>query len=264
MLKKREVSTNDAQAELVFIKNVGEIKEYQLSTNELKVLFVERKGSGVVTSDIVYFVGSRDERRGETGLAHMLEHMLFKPTKADIQRKTDSGAMHFERETGVVLNANTWKDRTSYYFSYPVEHFERALRTEAERMHDVVLTDAEFKPEQTNVLSEFDMYAGDEHFSLSFEMESVVFMSHTYGHETISIRDDISRFTTQKLKKFYEEYYAPNNAVLIIVGDIGEAKMKSTVIKYFSKLKKTNISLEKLMLTEPKQEGYRTVVIKRP
>ncbi len=264
MSKKSEVSTSTSGVELIQVKNVGEIFEYRLTSNDLKVLYVHRKGSGVVTSNIVYFVGSRDEKRGETGIAHMLEHMLFKPTKADLKRKTDSGAMYFERETGVILNANTWKDRTSYYFSYPREHFERALRIEAERMRDVVLSDTEFKPEQTNVLSEYDMYAGDEHFSLSVEMAGAAFMSHTYGHETIGIRDDISRYTVEKLKLFYEQYYAPNNAVLIIVGDIEEFEMKRSVIQHFGGLGKSNCSLEKLILSERKQDGPRTVVVKRP
>lgn len=264
MSKKRETPIKVTPPKLLKVKSINEITEYTLTSNDLKVLYVHRPGSGVVTSDIVYFVGSRDENRGETGIAHMLEHMLFKPTKADLKRKTDSGAMHFERQTGVILNANTWKDRTSYYFSYPVEHFERALQIEAERMHDVVITDTEFKPEQTNVLSEFDMYAGDEQFSLAVEMAGAAFQSHTYGHETIGFRDDIAAFTTEKLNAFYAKYYAPNNAVLIIVGDVSESVMCEMVLKHFSKLKKSTTLTPKLKLSESKQEGPRTVVIKRP
>lgn len=264
MSTKSKTRTNGNKSLIQKVKTVGEITEYTLTSNGLKVLFVHRPGSGVVTSDIVYFVGSRDEARGETGIAHMLEHMLFKPTKADLKRKTDSGAMHFERETGVILNANTWKDRTSYYFSYPVEHFDRALQIEAERMRDVVLTDKEFKPEQTNVLSEYDMYAGDEQFSLSVDMAATAFQSHTYGHETIGFRDDISAYTVDKLKDFYEKYYAPNNAVLIIVGDISEKMMKESVVKHFNTLKKSKTLSTRLTLSEPKQEGPRTIVIKRP
>lgn len=264
MLKKSETATKTTSPILKKVKSVKEITEFTLTSNGLQVLYVHRPGSGVVTSDIVYFVGSRDENRGETGIAHMLEHMLFKPTQSDIKRKTDSGAMHFERETGVILNANTWKDRTSYYFSYPVEHFDRALQIEAERMHGVILNDKEFKPEQTNVLSEFDMYAGDEHFSLSVAMAGAAFESHTYGHETIGFRADIASYTTEKLKTFYEKYYAPNNATLIIVGDVSETQMKTAVVKHFSKLKRSVTLTAPLQLTEPKQEGPRTVVVKRP
>ncbi len=262
MSKKSETSTS-RQTRMERIKRVKDITEYKLSTNDLRVLHVYRKGTGVVTSDIVYRAGSRDENRGETGLAHMLEHMLFKPTKQDLKRNLDSSAMHFERETGSTLNANTWKDRTSYYFSYPKEHFSRALQIEAERMQDVILTDKEFLPERTNVLSEFDMYAGDEQFSLSVEMMSVAFRSHTYGHETIGYREDIEAYTIEKLDRFYRKFYQPNNAVLIIVGDVTETEMKKEVITQFARLRNTHTEVMRTELTEPKQEGLRSVTIER-
>lgn len=267
MSKKNETNiktlTQSKGRQLKKIRTVGDITEYTIPENGLTVLYAFRKNTGVVTSDIVYKVGSRDEARGETGIAHMLEHMLFKPTKADIKRKTDSGAMHFEREAGIAINANTWKDRTSYYFSYPKEHFERALRTEAERMHGVVLTEAEFKPERTNVLSEFDMYAGDEQFALSVQMMGVAMQSHPYGHETIGYREDIEAYTIEKLKSFYQKYYAPNNATLIIVGDIEEDVMQEMVVKHFGKLKKSTTLTERTYSIEPKQEGVRTVTVER-
>jgi zinc protease len=132
--KNKNVSKN---AGYTLVKKYKTISEYVLR-NGLTVLYMEAKGTGVITSNIVYKVGARDERAGETGLAHMLEHMLFKPTKVDLAQKIDSGAMQFERETGCILNANTWKDRTTYFFSYPKVHFARALQIEAERMHGVV------------------------------------------------------------------------------------------------------------------------------
>jgi len=158
--------------------------------------------TGVVTSNITYKAGSRDEANGETGIAHMLEHMLFKPTTQDLKKNIDSSAMQLERETGCIINANTWKDRTTYFFSYPVEHFSRALQVEAERMQDVVITDKEFLPERGNVLSEFDMYNGDPHFALNVQMVCAAFHSHPYGHETIGFREDIERYTPAKLQRF--------------------------------------------------------------
>ena len=265
MSKKNETNFKSKTTPLLKkVAHVHGISEYVLVHNDLRVLFVEQKGTGVITSDIVYAVGSRDEARGETGIAHMLEHMLFKPTRSDLKRKTDSGAMCFERETGVVLNANTWKDRTSYFFSYPKEYFERALQIEADRMHGVVLSDAEFKPEQTNVLSEFDMYAGDEYFSLAVEMMGSAFRSHTYGHETIGTREDIEGYTVEKLTAFYKKYYTPQNATLIIVGDVSEKLMKEGVTKHFAHLTNTAPKTPRLVLKEPKQEGVRTITIKRP
>lgn len=245
------------------IKKVGEITEYRLTTNNLRVLFVPRVGTEIVTSNIVYFVGSRDEARGETGIAHMFEHMLFKPTTFDAAKKQEASCMRFEREIGITLNANTWKDRTTYYFSYPKEHFNRALKIEAERMHHTILDEVEFEPEQRNVLSEFDMYAGDEYFALAVAMNAAAFESHPYGHETIGFREDIEAFTTAKLKRFYAAHYTPENATLVIVGDISEKEMKAGVVTHFAGLPTSKTFAPRQIFKEPKQEGLRTVTVER-
>lgn len=246
------------------VKCVHGVTEYRIPRNGLRVLFAPRRGTGVVTTNIMYFVGSRDEDRGETGLAHMLEHMLFKPTSFDRARKTESASMVFERECGVVLNANTWKDRTTYYFSYPKKYLDRALRIEAERMQNLVLTEKEFMPERTNVLSEFDMYAGDPEFALSVEMNAAAFHSHTYGHETIGFREDIAAYTVEQLRAFYGAHYAPRNAVLMLVGDLTETEMKRTVTAHFGRLTNPAEEPRRYVLTEPTQEGLRTVTVARP
>ncbi len=246
------------------IKTVKSITEYLVLQNGLRVLYSKREGTGIVTTNIMYHVGARDEARGETGLAHMFEHMLFKPTTHDVKRKTESGAMLFEREVGCTLNANTWKDRTTYYFSYPKEHFDRALRIEAERMHGLVLTDAEFTPERTNVLSEFDMHAGDEQFALGVQMTGIALQSHPYGHETIGYREDIEDYTLEKLERFYRKFYAPNNATLIVVGDIEEKEMREKVLKYFGTIPTSKTLTKREIIREPRQEGERKVFIHRP
>jgi len=245
------------------IKTYKGVSEYRLN-NGLTVLYKNIPDTGVVTTNITYKVGARDEGRGYTGLAHMLEHMLFKPTKSDIARKIDSGAMQFEREIGVILNATTWKDRTTYYFSYPKEYFLRALQIEAERMHDVVITDKEFQPERANVLSEFDMHFGDPYFALSVEMVCSAYHSHPYGHETIGFREDIERYTVEMLQEFYKKYYDPQNATLMVIGDIQENEALDEVAKVFSSLSTLGSLKRTLSVAEPKQEGLRRVYIERP
>jgi zinc protease len=261
MSKRKETSTK--KPALRKIKTVSDITEYVVTTNGLRVLHVPRFGTGVVTTDIVYFVGSRDEARGETGIAHMFEHMLFKPTSFDFTAKKEAGAMRFEKEIGVVLNANTWKDRTSYFFSYPKAHFDRALRIEAERMHHVLLDAREFVPEQKNVLSEFDMYAGDPQFALAVSMVTAAFESHPYGHETIGFREDIEAYTPEKLERFYRAHYTPENALLIVAGDVTEREMKECVIARFGNLPRSTTFTERQTFREPKQEGLRTVSVER-
>lgn len=263
MSKKSETNTKQNPI-LKKVRSIGEITEYVLRTNNMHVLYVHRPHTEVVTSNIVYTVGSRDELPGETGLAHMLEHMLFKPTHFDREQKLEPASMRFEREIGVVLNANTWKDRTCYYFSYPKAYFDRALHIEAERMQGVLLTDKEFTPERTNVLSEFDMNAGDELFTLSLEMMGVAFQSHPYGHETIGYREDIEAYTPAKLEAFYRKHYTPEHATLIILGDIDEKEMKSAVIAHFGALPKGVNQEKRREVQEPKQTGIRTTTVIRP
>jgi len=247
------------------VKKVEDISEYQLKSNGLRVIYKYIPDTEVVTSNIVYLVGSRDESYGETGLAHMLEHMLFKPTKKDkSKRLKDSEAMLFDKETGSISNANTWLDRTSYFYSFPKEYFARAMALEAERMVNLVLTDKEFLPERANVLSEFDMYNGMPEFALSVAMQGTAFLAHPYKHETIGFRGDIENYTVEKLQKFYQRFYCPNNATLIVVGDITLKEIFSEVEKNFGKIAQNkNLEKERLQITEPKQEGLRRVLVER-
>lgn len=265
MPKKK--STNTIKAPVpgyLYIQTVGDVVEYKLKANGLRVLFQNRPGTGVVTSNITYLVGARDEERGVTGVAHMLEHMLFKPTTFDIKAKIDSGAMQFERETGCALNANTWKDRTTYYFSYPAEHLHRALQIEAERMNGVVLTNESLNPERNNVLSEFDMYNGDPHFALAVQMVSTAYHSHPYGHETIGYREDIEAYTAEKLEVFYRNYYRPDNAIMMVIGDIEVTTALTMVKGLFGKIANPTTPVPRFSIQEPKQEGIRRVEIERP
>lgn len=263
-MSKNQKTPNILSNKFKHIRSVADISEYELKSNGLRILYKNIPGTGVVTTNLTYLVGSRDEQAGETGVAHMLEHMLFKPTKFDLKNRTDAGAMKFEREVGPILNANTWCDRTTYYFSYGKEHFERAIKLEAERMREVVLSDKEFLPERTNVLSEFDMYNGDPQFTLSLGMSSVAFLSHPYGHETIGFREDIEAYTTEKLQKFYNHFYRPNNAVLMVIGDIQLKEATEAISESFvSILPEPDVKIRPIIV-EPKQEGKRSLNITRP
>jgi zinc protease len=248
-----------------FIKKSGGISEFVLKSNGLRVLHLNRPQTGIITTNITYFVGSRDEARGETGVAHMLEHMLFKPTAYDAKRgNKEADAMLFDQETGCVVNANTWKDRTTYYFSYPKEYLARALRIEAERMTSLILTDKSLTPEQNNVLSEYDMYNGDPYFALGANMTSAAYVSHPYGHETIGHREDIQAYTASALERFYKHYYRPDNAILMVVGDVDETTALQEVKKQFTVIEKYTTVIPRLQVQEPKQEGIRRITIERP
>ena len=247
-----------------YIKTVADIDEYVLKSNGLRVLYHYRPDTEVVTTNITYLVGAVDETLGKSGLAHMLEHMLFKPTVADKKAKITIGSvMKFEREVGCLLNANTWKDRTTYYFSYPTKYLETALNIEAQRMTGVILNQKELGPEQKNVLSEFDMYNGDPYFALTVQLVSTAFLSHPYGHETIGYREDIEDYTPQRLQQFYTDYYRPDNAVMMVIGDIDKKTALQAVKKQFTPVKNPATPIPRHHIREPKQEGIRRVTIER-
>lgn len=247
-----------------YVQTSGDVHEYILKANGLRVLYHHRPDTGVVTTNITYLVGARDEARGETGSAHMLEHMLFKPTVFDLMNGIDSAAMQFERDTGCVLNANTWKDRTSYFFSYPKEYLHDALKIEAERMTSVILTDESLAPERSNVLSEFDMNNGDPYFGLNVAMVGTAYHSHPYGHETIGYREDIERYTASILEKFYQTYYRPDNAIMMVAGDVDIKVALQAVKKQFEGIIKPASTIPRYAIAEPVQEGLRRVLVERP
>lgn len=247
-----------------FVKTASEISEYVLKSNGLRVLYLNRPDTGVVTTNITYLVGARDEARGETGVAHMLEHMLFKPTETDVKAGRDSASMQFERETGCILNANTWKDRTTYFFVYPTEYFDKAVSIEAERMFGTIITDESLAPERANVLSEFDMNNGDPYFALSVAMCGTAYHSHPYGHETIGYREDIEQYTAAALERFYRLYYRPDNAVFMVAGDVDIKTALTSIKKHFGNLKKPDTTIPRHSIKEFKQEGLRRVEVKRP
>ena len=243
--------------------DTGGFFEYTLKRNGLRVLHRELSGTGVVTSNLTYRVGSRHEPRGKTGLAHMLEHMLFMPTTNDAAADRASAANRFEQETGALLNANTSRDRTTYYFSYPREHFDRALAIEADRMRNVRITEENFAPERNNVLSEFDMYFSRPDFVLAMRMSGVAFHTHPYGHEVIGFRDDIERYEVADLCDFYDTYYRPDNATLTIVGDVSLREALRAVERTFGELVAPERAIPDFTITEAQPEGERTVTVTR-
>jgi zinc protease len=149
-----------------------------------------------------------------------------------------------------------------YYFNLPNAYFEDMLRVEADRMRNVAFTEKEFEPERTNVLSEYEMYNSQPEAALEWSMVASAFQAHGYKHDTIGFRNDIENYTLEKLKHFYDRHYWPDNATLVVVGDLGERRLLESVKKIFGRIKAGK--KEKYVSTpEPKQEGVRRVTILR-
>ncbi len=254
---------NDTIPGFSYIKTVQAVSEFQLQKNGLRVLHMYIPGSGTVTSNIVYLVGSRHEERGRTGLAHMLEHMLFKPTHDGFGKKIKIPGHKILEDAGATMNATTWLDRTNYFFTVPRAYLPQALTVEAGRMRNLLIEDSEFLPERANVLSEYEMHAGIPLDALMTALTQAAYVSHGYSHDTIGHKPDLEAMTTQSLKQFYDTYYWPNNAVLTIVGDITRDDALHATSEAFGAISRSPHHIPDEHIIEPTQEGERQVEVVR-
>lgn len=245
------------------IKTVRDASELELLENGLRVVYMHIPGSGTVTSNLVYLVGSRHEIAGQTGLAHMLEHMLFKPVHDGTGKRLSEVGHKTLEDAGAFMNATTSLDRTNYFFMAPSAYFEKALEVEVGRMRNLIFDEKEFLPERANVVSEYEMYAGEPLDAVMTEIMQAAYVSHGYGHETIGHKPDIETMDLGNLHVFYDTYYWPNNAVLTIVGDISLESALRAVRNIFGAIPRSPHSIPAMKIVEPPQEGERRVSVER-
>lgn len=264
MTQKRKTARQKTVSGLKHIKTLEDISEFELTKNGLRVLYMHLPGSGTVTSNIVYLVGSRHEQRGETGIAHMFEHMLFKPLHDGTGKKLKELGHKALDDAGAIMNATTWLDRTHYFFTIPIAYLKKALEVETGRMRNLLIENKEFSAERANVLSEYEKYAGIPLDALMTAVVQVAFVSHGYGHETIGHKPDIQNLTVEKMRAFYDAYYWPNNAVLTVVGDVPLTEALTAIRDSFGIISRSPKPIPVERTTEPAQEGERSVEIRRP
>ena len=244
--------------ELREVTTVEGITEYRLD-NGLQVLLFPDASKPTVTVNITYLVGSRHEGYGEAGMAHLLEHMLFKGTPAhpDIP-----GVL---RTRGAQMNGSTSFDRTNYFETLPAEgdNLEFALRLEADRMVNSFVRKEDLDSEMTVVRNEFERSENDPMRILQQRIFAVAFDWHNYGKSTIGNRADIERVPIEKLKAFYRRYYQPDNAVLIVAGQFDRENGQKLIEKYFGAIPKPDRELDNTYTEEPSADGERIVVLRR-
>ncbi len=240
------------------VASVEGITEYHLE-NGLRVLLFPEPSRPKVTVNLTLFVGSRHEGYGETGMAHLLEHMVFKgtPTHPDIP-----GAM---KERGAQFNGSTWVDRTNYYESLPAsdENLEFAIKLEADRMVNSPIKAEDLATEFSVVRNEFESGENSPSRVLQQRMSSVAYEWHNYGKSTIGNRSDIERVPVDNLRAFYKKYYRPDNAMLVIAGKFDEKKALEYAQKYFGAIAKPATKLDPTYTEEPPQDGERAVTLRR-
>jgi zinc protease len=228
--------------------------------NGLQVVVVPNHRAPVVTQMIWYRVGAADEPAGKSGIAHFLEHLMFKGTPT-----MPPGA--FSREVARVggnENAFTGADYTSYFQSVAVEHLEMIMRLEADRMANLVLTDEIVLPERDVIIEERSQRIDNDPQSQLFEMvRAALFLHHPYRLPTIGWEHEMRGLTTADAIDFYRRWYAPNNAYLVIAGDVTVEQVKALAEKYYGPLPRRSVP-ERERLGEPAQFAPRTVTLTSP
>lgn len=234
------------------------ITEYRLP-NGLQVLLFPDASKPTVTVNVTYLVGSRHEGRGEAGMAHLLEHMVFKGTPT---YKNIWGALE---DHGAQFNGTTWVDRTNYFETLPAtrENLEFALHMEADRMVNSLIAGEELAKEMTVVRNEFEMGENNPDGVLSERMMSSAYLWHNYGKSTIGNRSDIERVPVENLRKFYQTYYQPDNAMLVVAGKFEVNDALALIQQYFGSIPKPQRVLDKTYTEEPTQDGARFVELRR-
>src|SRR5215213_9998064 len=196
------------------------IKERTLA-NGLKVVSVQDNTSPTVAIHVWYNVGSKDDPNGRSGFAHLFEHLMFKSSKNLKSEQFD----RLTEDVGGFNNASTWDDFTNYYEVVPSNHLEVLLWAEAERMHNLNVDDANFKSERDVVKEEFRQRILANPYGMLFGqyIEKLSFTAHPYKRPGIGNLDELTAATPEDARSFYNLYYRPDNAVLIVVGDYDAA-----------------------------------------
>src|SRR5436853_5413169 len=237
------------------------IREYKLE-NGMKVLLVENRVAPVATVMVLYKVGSRNEAVGYTGSTHLLEHMMFKGTPTFNKEKNTQIAATLQK-IGAAFNATTWYDRTNYFETVPSDQLELAIQLEADRMRNSFIADADRQSEMTVVRNELERGQHEPSEVLDEAVYAAAFREHPYHHPTIGWRADVEGVPTSRLKEFYDTFYHPNNATVILVGDFEEAQALSQINKYFGAYQASSMPIPEVYTEEPQQQGERRLVIRR-
>lgn len=240
------------------VTSVEGITEYRLP-NGLRFLIFPDATKPTITVNMTYLVGSRHEGSGEGGMAHLLEHMVFKgsPKHQNIPQELT--------EHGSRPNGTTNYDRTNYFetFQATEENLRWALDLESDRMVNSFIKKEDFDKEFSVVRNEFEMGENNPFAVLFQHTMSAAYLVHSYGRPVIGNKSDVERVPITNLQAFYHKYYQPDNAVLTVAGKVDEPQVVKLVSEYFARIPKPSRVLEGTHTVEPAQDGERTTVVRR-
>ncbi len=240
------------------VTSVEGITEYRLA-NGLRVLLFPDASKPTILVNVTYLVGSRHENYGETGMAHLLEHLMFKGTKNHPHIDADFN------KRGMQFNGTTAIDRTNYFeiFEANEDNLRWALGMEADRMVNSFIAKKDLDSEMTVVRNEYEQGENSPFRVLLKRMVSVAYDWHSYGRDTIGNRSDIENVNIPHLQSFYRTYYQPDNAVLLVAGKFDPAKTLALVAKNFGAIPRPTRTLPVFWTVEPTQDGDRTFTVRR-
>jgi len=238
--------------------SVEGITQYTLA-NGLTVLLFPDASAAKTTVNLTYLVGSRHENYGETGMAHLLEHMMFKGTSTSGDQKSELA------KRGMRFNASTWYDRTNYHetFNASPADLQWVLGMEADRMIHSKVARADLDSEMTVVRNEMEMGENNPYNMLIERLTGAAYDWHAYGKDTIGARSDVEGVDISRLQAFYRTYYQPDNAVLVVAGKFDPDETLGWIAKDFGGIPKPARTLPRLYTEEPVQDGERTVSLRR-
>lgn len=245
-------------AKLQQVSSVEGITEYRLP-NGLQVLLIPDDSKPTTTVNVTYRVGSRHENYGETGMAHLLEHLLFKGTPRHPNVWADFN------QRGFQANGSTWFDRTNYFASFAAneDNLQWYLQWQADAMVNSFIARKDLDSEMTVVRNEMEMGENDPGRILLGKTLAAMYQWHNYGKTTIGARADVEGVDISHLQAFYHRYYQPDNATLIVSGKFDQAKVLAWVQQYFGPLPRAKEPYPKQYTLESIQDGERSVTLRR-
>lgn len=240
------------------VTSVEGIDEYHLA-NGLQVLLIQDDSKPTTTVNVTYRVGSKHENYGETGMAHLLEHLLFKGTPGTSQVWAEF------TKRGLRANGTTWLDRTNYFasMSFNEENLRWYLGWQADAMVNSFIARKDLDTEMTVVRNEMEMGENNANRVLFQRVSAVAFQWHNYAKSTIGARTDVEGVNIDRLQAFYRTYYRPDNATLIVSGKFDPTKVRGWIAETFGALKKPTTPIPTLYTLDPVQDGERSVTVRR-
>lgn len=225
--------------------------------NGMKVLMKEVHTAPLMCVSVWYKAGSAHESNGTTGLAHLLEHMMFKGTE-----KYGKGVYDRMLEAnGAVNNASTWLDRTQYFILIAADKTDLALELEADRMRNALFTQQDLDDEMPVVRNEMEKGEDNPYGELDDRIQAMSYLEHPYHWTTIGWKSDVESITAEQIHAYYDKYYWPNNGFLVLVGDLPAKEMLAKAVKHFGALP-TGGETPQIVTVEPEQKGERRFLIR--